>query len=499
MDRAHKREKIFLQPMAGLHIASMIDAEKYEIKIYHESYHGIYDINRPHDADLVFLSGLHKDFDRMRQLSYVFRRHGTMVVAGGNFCTLFPEFAAQFFDAVAAGGIECTLAIMRDFETGGLKSVYRSAQTQVSDYIVKHELLPANGIHTSMHFIEASRGCNFKCDFCVLPAEGATRALYQLDTVIHTIEHAINTAPWFSLSRLYPLIFFIDNNFTNSLPFVEDLCAYLQGNRKIKGWGALITQNILKNHDMVSRMARAKCRVLFTGIESFDNKFLQQHNKKQNAVNVDNIFEDIRFAQKQGIIISYPYMFDPRVSSIAGMKQELERFHDLADLTFPDFFTTVSPLAGTQLFWESMEKGELLENLRLRDLDGQALAFRHVADTQQNYSEFFTLLYTDTLRLFRRRQLLWNLFKNTLKIGLHRPMDMLIFSEFSLNHIKDAAKNTRPVKRNYIGGRDILDPQYHQYPKGISVSDKEKYFSPIQVTDDEGAMSAWLKPYRPVL
>jgi hypothetical protein len=38
----------------------------------------------------------------MRQLAYFFRRTGAKVVAGGSVCTMFPEFAAQYFDAVCA-------------------------------------------------------------------------------------------------------------------------------------------------------------------------------------------------------------------------------------------------------------------------------------------------------------------------------------------------------------------------------------------------------------
>jgi radical SAM superfamily enzyme YgiQ (UPF0313 family) len=385
---------------------------------------------------------------------------------------------------------------MRDFEAGELKSIYRVPQTQISNYIVKHELLPANGIYPHLHFIEASRGCNFKCDFCVLPAENAKGTLYALDTVIETIERAIKTTPWWSPLQLHQTLLFIDNNFANSFSYMEQLCAALRNIKAVKSWGALATQNVLKKRDLIITLARSKCKVLFIGIESFDPEFLRQHNKKQNAVNVASVFDDIRFAQKQGIIVIYPYMLDPRVSSVADMKQQLEMFNHLSDLTFPDFFTTASPLVGTQLFWESVDKSELIANLRLRDLDGQTLSFSKVADSYEHYSEFFKLLYTDTLKLFDRKKVMRNLYKNTFKMGIHRPIMMLFFYQSSLNHIHDAANNMRPIRRNYIGGQDVLDPQYQQYPVDISPSDKEKYFAPIQVTDANGNLCEWLKPYQ---
>ena len=496
-DRSYKREKLVLQTMAGLHVASMLDCQKYDVKLYHEGYHGPYNIEEPDEADLVFLTGLQKDFDRMRQLSYIFQRRGAIVAAGGNLCTLFPEFATEFFNVVSAGGVECTLEIVRDFEAGNLKTIYRSPQTQASDYVVKYELLAANGIYGPVHFVEASRGCNFKCDFCVIPAEGARHTTYRIDTVARTIERAIETSPRLSIQRLFPTLFFIDNNFSNNLPYTNELCAYLKNSKRIRGWGALITQNILQNRNVIAMMARSKCRILFVGIESFDDKFLNHHNKKQNTVNVDNVFDDIRFAQQQGIVIIYPYMFDPRITSVADMKREMAMLLDIDDLMFPDFFTTVAPLAGTKLFWESAEKGELLPNLRLRDLDGQTLAYRHTVDSYEAYSEFFKLLYSDTLKLVDRKKFVWNLLKKTLNMGIHRPLAMLLFYESHLNHVSDAAKYSRPVIRNFIGGKDVLDPQYNIYPDDITPSDKERYFDPIEITDSNGNLKEWLQRYKP--
>ena len=497
-DRSDKREKIFLQTMAGLHVASMLDCEKYEVKLYHESYHGPYNQTDIDRADIVFLTGLQKDFDRMRQLSYLFQRQGAIVVAGGNICTLFPEFAAEFFNVVCVGGVECAKSVMRDFEAGSLKTIYRSPQTEVSNYAVNYSLLRENGIHCPVHFVEASRGCNFKCDFCVIPAEGANHATYRVETVATSIEKAIESTVWSSVQRLFPCIFFIDNNFSNNLSYMYELCAYLRKARSVKAWGALVTQNILQKRDVIKMMAESKCRALFTGIESFDLKFLETHNKKQNLAGSGNAIDNIRFAHQQGIVIYYPYMFDPRISSVVEMKRELEMLVNLEDLTFPDFFTTVSPLVGTKLFWENVENKELLPNLRLRDLDGQALSYRHTVDSYEAYSEFFSLLYENTLQLVDRKRFFWKIARGMLNFGFRYPLSTFLFYKGSTNHIDGARKHSRTVKRNYIGGQDVLDPQYRQYPANITADDKARYFDPIQITDDRGNISPWLERYKPV-
>jgi hypothetical protein len=114
-DRLQEPAREALQPMAGVHIASQIDEAKYDVDLYHEDWHGAYDTARPRSYDIVFLSGLQFEFDRMRQLSYFFRRWGALVVAGGSICTLFPQFAAQFFDVVCAGGVDCVTDVIADY------------------------------------------------------------------------------------------------------------------------------------------------------------------------------------------------------------------------------------------------------------------------------------------------------------------------------------------------------------------------------------------------
>jgi len=104
-----------MQPISGLHVASLVDPRHFDVRLHHEDWHGPLDPERCLGYDLVFLSGLQPDFDRMRQLSYFFRRSGAIVVAGGSICTSFPEFATRFFDVVCAGGVDSVPEVVADY------------------------------------------------------------------------------------------------------------------------------------------------------------------------------------------------------------------------------------------------------------------------------------------------------------------------------------------------------------------------------------------------
>lgn len=496
-DRSKRSTVDILQPINGLHIGSLIDQNRYQLTLYNEDLHGPYDTTADSDYELVFLSGLQADLDRMRQLSYHFRRSGALVIAGGSICTLYPEFALRFFDVVCAGGVENVIDFMKDYENGDHKPIYRSPQVQIRPYRLDYSLLPRNNIHSLVHLIEASRGCSYQCKFCVLPAEGARHATYEFDHILDSIENSIRTSPRFSLRRNYPIIWFVDNNFTNNQEHLERLCKYLGKERSIKAWGALATQNVLEDRSLIRFMRKSKCRVIFTGLESLDNVFLAAQNKRQNITSGNSILEDIRYAQRQGIAILYAYIFDPRLSTVAEMNEQIDRLVEASAVPMATFFSLLSPLLGTQLFWECYANQELLPDLRLRDLDGETITFAKPADRIDKVADFARMLSSGLHHRISSRSLLRSTFECIIDSRTLHPFFWHVFYSTNFRAVELAKAYQRGKERSYIAGTDILDPQYSEYHPLMSNEDFRTYFAPIQVLDENGEIAHWLKPYVP--
>ena len=492
-DRSKRRSRDPLQPMTGLHIASLIDPRRYDVFLHHEDWHGPYDTGGDARFDVVFLSGLHADFDRMRQLSFHFRRHGARVVAGGNFCSLFPDFSSRFFDAVCVGGVESVAAILADIERGRMDRIYRSPQTRTADHRVDHGLLRRSGIDLPVHLIESSRGCSFRCRFCVIPAEGARHATYSLDAVDAAIDDAIASSPWYSLRRRYPTVWFLDNNFSDSRAHLLAMCDRLHRHPKVRAWGALVTQNILKDRELVRHLAAHKCHALFAGVESLDTAFLQRQNKKQNLGGRDSVVADILFAESVGICVMYAYLFDPRYSGVNDMRRQIRNLVEATALPMPAFFSMLIPLAGTPDFWESARRRELRPNLRLRDLDGETIAYANLADSEERMADFMRTLCTRPTQLVRR----WRLYRSTwCRIRNARSLNPLywyILWASNFRFIGFARDYNRAAPRTYLGGMDELDPQYREHPPDVSDSDRSLYFDPVMLTDDKGELTPWLR------
>ena len=495
-DRSAKHDRYWLQPQSGLQIASQIDRDRYDVTLHHEMWHGLYRVDDVPAVDIVFLTGLQRDFDRQRQLAYLFGRKGAVTVAGGSICTLFPDFAAGFFDAVCAGGVDSVPTVMRDFERGQLRRVYRAAPTSIGDYHVDYQLLADAGIGGQMHLVEASRGCDFACSFCTVPAERARHTTYGVDRVLTMIDDAIRASPWWSPKRHYPIVSFIDNNFANDRDYTIELCAALRRHPRVKGWGALVTQDVLRDHELIEQMADAKCGIVFSGIESLDPQFLKATNKRQNIKYADTLFEDVAFAQRRGIAVAYGYLFDPRVSTAAEMADQARRIAEIDVLTYPSYFSFIAPLLGTRLFWESADRGEMRPNLRLRDLDATTVAYRG-RDTDEELSRFAETVFRHTNRLVSRRRLVLKSLRMAWRNRPWNPRDYAVLLNANLRVMHEMHIATRGIRRDYLGGTDILDPSYAWFPADISPEDRRRYFDPILVTDGESRLQPWLERYRP--
>src|SRR4029453_15593666 len=114
-----------------------------------------------------------------------------------------------------AGGGASVREVVTAYPRGPPKPIYRSPIVRISPYAVDHALFAKSGINPLLHLMESSRGCSFKCRFCVIPAEVGGHSRYDLATLAAEIDNAIAFSPRLSFRRWYPMINFLDNNFSD--------------------------------------------------------------------------------------------------------------------------------------------------------------------------------------------------------------------------------------------------------------------------------------------
>ena len=453
--RDKRRSSYLMQPISGLQVASLIAAEGVEVDLHHEDWHGPFDLADAHGYDIVFLSGLQVDFDRMRQLSWAFRRSGAVVVAGGSVCTSFPDFAGRFFDVVCSGSVDSVPDVIADFRAGTLKPRYHAAMTAIRPHVIDYGLMTKAGIRPPFHLIEATRGCSFKCSFCVMPVEAGGHAAHRLADVIASIERAIAASPRFSFGRLWPMVLFLDNNLSDDRGFLLALADWLKANPRIKGWAALVTQNILHDRALMKRLADSKCVGLFVGIETLDPDMLRRFRKTQNLSKRFDVLADVAHAESLGIGIGYGMLFDPRHQTAEAMRRQLAAIADDPLMPMPVYISFIAPLAGTEGFWRDLEAGELAPGLRLRDLDGETICYTRFADDPEAVTAFGEQVFRRPWEVIGTRQILLKTWRRIRRSGSWNPINWFVIASANL-HCYLWSKGTPTAKRSYRAGTDVL-------------------------------------------
>jgi hypothetical protein len=395
---------------------------------------------------------------------------------------------------VCAGGVDSVRQVVVDFERNALQPIYRSPAMQISSYAVDYSLLAQNGISPSVHLLESSRGCSFRCSFCVMPQEVGGHATYDISNLAEAINNALTTSPLFSFRRWYPTIIFLDNNFSDDRRYMLQVCEMMRNHPKIRGWAALVTQNIMHDRDLIKYMADAKCMTLFFGLESFDQDMLRKYRKKQNLGRAQNIIDDIAFAESNGIGIGYGYLFDPRTQTVQEMDRQIRMIGRNPALPMPVYLSVVAPLAGTESFWSDLASRQLAANLRLRDLDGETVAYSNLADNTEAMVSFLEKLFRRPWTIVSRLTILMKTLRRIARSGTFDPIHWYILAAANL-HCFVWSSTSPAQQRTYLAGSELLDPQYAEYPPDLSAEDYKHYFEPIALTDEIGGPVEWLKPY----
>jgi radical SAM superfamily enzyme YgiQ (UPF0313 family) len=336
-------------------------------------------------------------------------------------------------------------ALVRDFERGQLQKRYNlpsdgAAAIKPSRY----DLIDFRTNPVRLPGIEASRGCPFTCNFCVLT--GHEKYRYRpVHEVVEEIEFKMRwNRNYFGL--LDDAFSFLDNNLGGSPRYLRELCEALIPLRKT--WGCALTFNILKDEELVKLMARAGCRYIYTGLESLNPDSLKAMNKGQNKIaEVDRV---IRRSFANGIMLSFGLL----VGSDGDTNEYLERLPSyLSDLRYFNitFLGIVCPYPETPFYRQLQREGRLLPGTVSRDYDGYTLCHRPLSLEPHEVIEHFR-------RLCQQLGSLTNVGRHYLSklwtSGMPRYRSVILASGPEILSVRNPVRNR---ERQYIAGLDSIE------------------------------------------
>lgn len=335
--------KIRMAPPLGLLTIANLLRSDHKISIENENINSIVYDDKP---DIVGITITVDTFPRAVEISKKFREKGSIVVAGGiHITTAFDMISGDAFDVLCIGPAEGTWPdIIRDYENGCLKSVYKCNKSICGEDIVSpaYDMLKT-GEYLYCNVVHTSRGCPYRCDFCYNSAKERRYINRPIEDVIKDVL-AVNSKH----------IMFIDDNFIGNPKWTRELIKELKP-LHIK-WNAAVSMNIADFPDLLDEMRESGCQSLFIGFESINPSSINGVHKIQN--DIKKYSDVIQALHNRGIMINASFVF--------GLDSDTkETFSNTLDWIVKQKIETVTshiltPYPGTILYENLVREGRIL-------------------------------------------------------------------------------------------------------------------------------------------
>ena len=315
---------------------------QHHVEIIDERYQKI---NFNNNYDVVGISCMTYNSLRAYKIADEFRRRGAIVVLGGYHPTALPYEAKQHADSVVIGEAELTWPkLLSDLKSGKLKPFYKTNKLVEGSLIpaARHDIGYTNKYVDS---IQVARGCPVGCEFCsIRNIEGIGYRPRKIDSIIDEIKTIESRR-----------IFFSDSSLTTNPSYSKALFKEMIGiNKKFTVFGNV---NILgKDDELLKLSSEAGCGRWLIGIESFNQKNLDNIGKKTNKV--QQYAKTIRKIKSYGIGVNGMFIFGFDNDTIDVFKNTVKAIQEI-DLDVA-FFNILTPYPGTPVFERLDRVGRIL-------------------------------------------------------------------------------------------------------------------------------------------
>ncbi len=344
--------------------------------------------------DIVGLTGMTVQRDRMREILVELRARGIFVVLGGPWITVSEDWFEGLIDVIFIGEAEETWPrFLAEWEQG--LHQYRYEQAEKTDMakvpIPRYDLVKFS--EYTMGCVQTSRGCPFQCEFCdIIVIFGRKPRIKTSEMVVAEIDAQYRLGA--------RVIFLVDDNFIGNKKAAKVILRAIIEWQHAHGFPlAFFTEaslDLAEDDELLRLMTEAGMVAVFIGIESPDEDALRETKKFQNVRGNLGLVGRVRKVQEAGLEVyagmivgfdqddetvferQYQFLDEARVvGAMAGMlsaipktplyaRLEAEGRLDNAAADDPNIATNVIPLNMSR---EALRDGWLDLMIRLYDAE----------------------------------------------------------------------------------------------------------------------------------
>jgi radical SAM superfamily enzyme YgiQ (UPF0313 family) len=244
----------------------------------------------------------------------------------------------------------------------------------------RRDLLP-EGRFTTPHTIEATRGCQHRCDFCVVPSAWGGPMQKPVEEVIDDVR------------RMDPdTLVFLDLNLLGDVEYAKELFRALIP--LDLQWGGLATTLIAQDDELIDLAARSGCAGLLIGLESLNPDSLAETRKQFNTLaEYRTVVERLHDA---GIAIMGCFVFGFDHDTPAVFEETVDFVNEVG-IDLPRY-AVLTPFPGTPLFRRLKKQGRIrTEDWTL--YDGQHVVYEPKGMSAQALQAGTQQAWTDTYKI----------------------------------------------------------------------------------------------------
>lgn len=414
--RTYGMEGHYVMPMGILYVSAYVKrsdiANVYTLNLNHESGEE-YDILQSYitknNIDFVGLGGLSGEYsDIFRVVSYVRRiDHNVIIQVGGGIMTADPMVTMQALPDVDFGiigegeqtSVELIDAIARGLDVTSVNGIiYRgenglritNRRVEIDDldtlplpdyegfnyaeYLRLNPDLSDEGKKYSQVSVIGGRSCKYNCTFCFHPS-GSKYRQRSLDSIFSEIDYLIKNYD-ISYIALREELFATDNERVRQ--FCERVRVY------DFDWSIQLRIDSI-NQELVDLLKNTRCRYLFVGVESADDRVLKSMRKGITLTQIEHALDMLRDAglnSRSGVIFGDTVeTFETAMFTLDWFKKNYTKYRMFVDM--------IIAFPGSVLYRRACDSGVIPNSVEFLK-DGCPI----VNVSQMNDTEFATLVTT---------------------------------------------------------------------------------------------------------
>jgi hypothetical protein len=217
-------------------------------------------------CDFVLITGKAGQNYRMLRLARQFRKRGKVVILGGPFVSLNPDFLRPYCDVLVRGELEnIAHELFSDLKCSTWKDEYVADKPDLANTMTpRWDLYPND--RTIMAAVQTSRGCPFQCEFCDVIVFLGRKQRHKPIPLVHRELDCV-------YQHGYRHVFLADDNLTVYRSHAKELAVAVrdwnerQSAGKVK-FSTQISIDSARDDELLELWARAGLTHSFVGIET---------------------------------------------------------------------------------------------------------------------------------------------------------------------------------------------------------------------------------------